>query len=449
MKETKILLTEKEIPTHWYNIQADMPNPLQPPLSPATGKPATPDELGAIFPEEIIKQEASTERFIEIPEEVRSLYALWRPTPVYRAYRLERALDTPARIYFKHEGVSPAGSHKLNTAIPQAYYNKMQGIKRLATETGAGQWGTALSMACKFFGIDCTVYMVKISYNQKPYRRSMMELFGAEVFASPSDKTEAGREVLKKDPDSNGSLGIAISEAVEDAAKNPDTNYSLGSVLNHVVLHQTVIGLEAKKQMEKAGYYPEVVIACSGGGSNFGGLAMPFVQDKIKEGKKTRIVAAEPAACPSLTKGKFTYDYGDVAHLTPKMMMYTLGSDFMPPGIHAGGLRYHGSSPIQSQLLHDGLIEAVAYEQQDVFEAAVLFAQSEGIVPAPESSHAVKAAIDEALKAREAGESKTILFGLSGHGYFDMTAFDSFLSGKLQNSRLPEDAIKKALNKLS
>ncbi|HQA60447.1 MAG: TrpB-like pyridoxal phosphate-dependent enzyme [Tepidanaerobacteraceae bacterium] len=449
MKETKILLTEKEIPTHWYNIQADMPNPLQPPLSPATGKPATPDELGAIFPEEIIKQEASTERFIEIPEEVRSLYALWRPTPVYRAYRLERALDTPARIYFKHEGVSPAGSHKLNTAIPQAYYNKMQGIKRLATETGAGQWGTALSMACKFFGIDCTVYMVKISYNQKPYRRSMMELFGAEVFASPSDKTEAGREVLKKDPDSNGSLGIAISEAVEDAAKNPDTNYSLGSVLNHVVLHQTVIGLEAKKQMEKAGYYPEVVIACSGGGSNFGGLAMPFVQDKIKEGKKTRIVAAEPAACPSLTKGKFTYDYGDVAHLTPKMMMYTLGSDFMPPGIHAGGLRYHGSSPIQSQLLHDGLIEAVAYEQQDVFEAAVLFAQSEGIVPAPESSHAVKAAIDEALKAREAGESKTILFGLSGHGYFDMTAFDSFLSGKLQNSRLPEDAIKKALDKLS
>ena len=449
MKETKILLTEKEIPTHWYNIQADMPNPLQPPLSPATGKPATPDELGAIFPEEIIKQEASTERFIEIPEEVRSLYALWRPTPVYRAYRLERALDTPARIYFKHEGVSPAGSHKLNTAIPQAYYNKMQGIKRLATETGAGQWGTALSMACKFFGIDCTVYMVKISYNQKPYRRSMMELFGAEVFASPSDKTEAGREVLKKDPESNGSLGIAISEAVEDAAKNPDTNYSLGSVLNHVVLHQTVIGLEAKKQMEKAGYYPEVVIACSGGGSNFGGLAMPFVQDKIKEGKKTRIVAAEPAACPSLTKGKFTYDYGDVAHLTPKMMMYTLGSDFMPPGIHAGGLRYHGSSPIQSQLLHDGLIEAVAYEQQDVFEAAVLFAQSEGIVPAPESSHAVKAAIDEALKAREAGESKTILFGLSGHGYFDMTAFDSFLSGKLQNSRLPEDAIKKALDKLS
>ena len=449
MNETKILLTEKEIPTHWYNIQADMPNPLKPPLNPVTKKPAAPDELGAIFPQEIIKQEMSTERFIEIPEEVRKLYALWRPSPVYRAHRLEKALDTPAKIYFKYEGVSPAGSHKLNTAIPQAYYNKKQGIKRLTTETGAGQWGTALSMACKFFGLECTVYMVKISYNQKPYRRSMMQLFGAEVFASPSDKTHAGREVLKKDPDSNGSLGIAISEAVEDAAKNSDTNYALGSVLNHVVLHQTVIGLEAKKQMEKAGYYPDVVIACSGGGSNFSGIAMPFVQDKIKEGKKTRIVAAEPAACPSLTKGKFTYDYGDTAHLTPMMMMYTLGSDFMPPGIHAGGLRYHGSSPIQSQLLHDGLIEAVAYEQPDVFEAAVLFAQNEGIVPAPESSHAIKAAIDEAIKAREAGESRTILFCLSGHGYFDMTAYDIYLSGKLQNSSLPDDIINKALEKLS
>jgi len=449
MKETKILLTEKEIPTHWYNIQADMPNPLKPPLSPATAKPATPDELGAIFPEEIIKQEVSTERFIEVPEEVRRLYALWRPSPVIRAHRLEKALDTPAKIYFKYEGVSPAGSHKLNTAIPQAYYNKKQGIKRLSTETGAGQWGTALSMACNFFGMECTVYMVKISYNQKPYRRSMMQLFGAEVFASPSDKTDAGREVLKKDPDSNGSLGIAISEAVEDAVKNNDTNYALGSVLNHVVLHQTVIGLEAKKQMEKSGYYPDVVIACSGGGSNFGGLAMPFVHDKIREGKKTRIVAVEPAACPSLTKGKFTYDYGDVAHLTPRMMMYTLGSDFMPPGIHAGGLRYHGSSPIQSQLLHDGLIEAVACEQQDIFEAAMLFAQSEGIVPAPESSHAVKAAIDEAVKARESGENRTILFGLSGHGYFDMTAYDNYLSGKLQNSSLSDEVINKSLEKLS
>ncbi|HHV19789.1 MAG TPA: TrpB-like pyridoxal phosphate-dependent enzyme [Thermoanaerobacterales bacterium] len=449
MKETKILLTEREIPTHWYNIQADIPNPLKPPLSPATGKPATPDELGAIFPEEIIKQETGTQRFVEIPEEVRRLYGLWRPSPVYRAHRLEKALDTPARIYFKYEGTSPAGSHKLNTAIPQAYYNKQQGIKRLATETGAGQWGTALSMACKFFDMECTVYMVKISYNQKPYRRSMMQLFGAEVFASPSDKTDAGRAVLEKDPESNGSLGIAISEAVEDAVKNSDTNYALGSVLNHVVLHQTVIGLEAKKQMEKAGYYPDVVIACSGGGSNFGGIAMPFVQDKIKEGKKTRIVAAEPAACPSLTKGKFTYDYGDVAHLTPMMMMYTLGSDFMPPGIHAGGLRYHGSSPIQSQLLHDGIIEAAAFEQQDIFEAAVLFAQSEGIVPAPESSHAIKAAVDEAINAKESGEKKTILFGLSGHGYFDMAAYDNYLSGQMQNSSLPEDVLDKALEKLS
>jgi tryptophan synthase beta chain len=449
MKETKILLTEREIPTHWYNIQADMPNPLKPPLSPATGKPATPNELGAIFPEEVIKQEASTQRFIEIPEDVRKLYGLWRPSPVFRAHRLEKALDTPARIYFKYEGVSPAGSHKLNTAIPQAYYNKQQGIKRLATETGAGQWGTALSMACKFFDMECTVYMVRISYHQKPYRRSMMQLFGAEVFASPSDKTDAGRVVLEKDPDSNGSLGIAISEAVEDAVKKSDTNYALGSVLNHVVLHQTVIGLEAKKQMEKAGYYPDVVIACSGGGSNFGGLAMPFVHDKIKEGKKTRIVAAEPAACPSLTRGKFTYDYGDVAHLTPMMMMYTLGSDFMPPGIHAGGLRYHGSSPIQSQLLHDGLIEAIAFEQQDIFEAAMLFAQSEGIVPAPESAHAIKAAVDEAIKARESGEVSTILFGLSGHGYFDMAAYDSYLSGQMQNSSLPEDIINKALEKLS
>lgn len=448
MEDTKILLEESEMPTSWYNIQADMTNPLRPSLSPVTGEPATPEELGAIFPEEIIKQEVSTERFIEIPEEVRQLYRLWRPSPVYRAHRLEKALDTPARIYFKYEGVSPAGSHKLNTAIPQAYYNKKQGIKRLATETGAGQWGTALSMACKFFDMECSVYMVKVSYEQKPYRRSIMQLFGAEVFASPTDKTDAGRAVLKEHPDSLGSLGIAISEAVEDAVKNPDTNYALGSVLNHVVLHQTVIGLEAKKQMEKAGYYPDVVIACSGGGSNFGGIAMPFVHDKIKDGKKTRIIAAEPAACPSLTKGKFTYDYGDVAHLTPKMLMYTLGSDFMPPGIHAGGLRYHGASPIQSQLLNDGLIEAVAYDQQDIFEAAMLFAQNEGIVPAPESAHAIKTAIDEALKAKESGEKKTILFNLSGHGYFDMASYDNYLSGKLQNSSLPDEVLQEALSKL-
>jgi tryptophan synthase beta chain len=447
--ERKIMLSEKEIPTHWYNIQADMPNLPKPPLNPATGKPVAPDDLKAIFPMELIKQEMSQERWIEIPEEVRELYRLWRPSPLIRAYRLEKALDTPARIFYKYEGVSPAGSHKLNTAVPQAYYNKKEGIKRLATETGAGQWGSALAMACSFFGMECTVYMVKVSYHQKPYRRSMMQLFGARVIASPSDKTEAGRAVLAKDPDSPGSLGIAISEAVEDAAFHGDTNYALGSVLNHVLLHQTVIGLEARKQMEKAGFYPDVVIACSGGGSNFGGIAMPFVHDKIKEGKKTRIMAVEPAACPSLTRGKFTYDFGDVAHLTPKMMMYTLGSDFVPPGIHAGGLRYHGASPLQSQLLHDGLIEARAYEQKSVFEAAVLFAQSEGIVPAPESAHAVKAAVDEALSAREAGESRTILFNLSGHGHFDMAAYDSYLSGNLQDSSLPEETIKKILEKLT
>lgn len=448
MDEVKILLTENEMPTHWYNIQADMPNPLQPPISPRTGEIMAPEELKVIFPETLLKQEMTAERFIEIPDEVREIYRLWRPSPLIRARRLEKALDTPARIYFKHEGVSPAGSHKLNTAVPQAYYNKKAGIKRLATETGAGQWGSALAMASNFFGLECTVYMVKVSFQQKPYRRSMMQVFGSEVIPSPSDRTESGRAVLAKDPDSTGSLGIAISEAVEDAVKHDDTNYALGSVLNHVVLHQTVIGQEAKKQMEKAGYYPDVVIACSGGGSNFGGIAMPFVHDKIKDGKKTRIMAVEPTACPSLTKGKFTYDYGDVAHFTPKMMMYTLGNEFVPPGIHAGGLRYHGASPIQSQLLHDGLIEAKAYGQLAVFEAAKLFARSEGIIPAPESSHAIRAAIDEALAAKEAGEARTILFNLSGHGHFDMTAYDAYLSGKLTDSSLPEETLKELINAL-
>lgn len=448
MDEIKILLTEKEMPTHWYNIQADMPNPLQPPISPRTGEVMAPEELKVIFPEALLKQEMSRERFVEIPDEVREIYRLWRPSPLFRARRLEKALDTPARIYYKYEGVSPAGSHKLNTAVPQAYYNKKEGIKRLSTETGAGQWGSALAMACSFFGLECTVYMVKVSFQQKPYRRSMMQVFGAEIIPSPSEKTESGRAVLAKDPNSTGSLGIAISEAVEDAATHDDTNYALGSVLNHVVLHQTVIGLEAKKQMEKAGYYPDVVIACSGGGSNFSGLAMPFVHDKIKEGKNTRIMAVEPTACPSLTRGKFTYDYGDTAHLTPKMMMYTLGSEFVPPGIHAGGLRYHGASPIQSQLLHDGLIEAKAYGQLSVFEAAKMFAQNEGIIPAPESSHAIRAAIDEALAAKEAGEARTILFNLSGHGHFDMSAYDAYLSGKLTDSSLPEDTLKELINAL-
>ncbi|MDK2990770.1 MAG: tryptophan synthase beta chain [Clostridiales bacterium] len=448
MSDIKILLDENEIPTHWYNIQADLPNAIKPPLNPKTGQPAGPEDLSVIFPIELLKQEMSVERWIEIPEEVRELYRLWRPSPLYRAQRLEKALDTPAKIYYKYEGASPAGSHKLNTAIPQAYYNKKAGIKRLATETGAGQWGSALAMACNFFGMECTVYMVKVSYQQKPYRRSMMQLFGASVIPSPSDKTQAGRDVLAKNPNSMGSLGVAISEAVEDAINHGDTNYALGSVLNHVVLHQTVIGLEAKKQMEKAGYYPDVIIACSGGGSNFGGIAMPFVYDKIKEGKNTRIMAVEPTACPSLTKGRFAYDYGDVAKLTPMMMMYTVGHDFMPPGIHAGGLRYHGASPLESQLMHDGLIEAKAYDQREVFDAAKLFAQNEGIIPAPESSHAIKAAIDEALAAREAGKSRTILFNLSGHGYFDMGAYDAYLSGRLQDSSLSEDELVRALEAL-
>lgn len=449
MEDVRILLSEREMPTHWYNVQADMPNPLRPPLNPRTGEIMAPEELKVIFPEALLEQEMTREPYIEIPEEVRELYRLWRPSPLVRARRLEKMLDTPARIYYKYEGASPAGSHKLNTAIPQAYYNKQAGIKRLATETGAGQWGTALAMAANFFGLKCTVYMVKVSYRQKPYRRSLMQVFGAEVYASPTDKTEAGRAVLAKDPDSPGSLGIAISEAVEDAVTHPDTNYALGSVLNHVVLHQTVIGLEAMKQMEKAGHYPDTVIACSGGGSNFCGLALPFVRDKIREGKRTRIVAVEPTACPSLTKGKFTYDFGDEAHLTPRMMMYTLGSDFVPPGIHAGGLRYHGASPIQSQLLHDGLIEAKAYGQLAVFEAAVMFARAEGIVPAPESAHAIRAAIDEALAAREAGERRTILFNLSGHGFLDLSAYDAYLAGELQDSSLDDAALAEILAKLS
>lgn len=448
MEDVRILLSEQELPTHWYNVQADLPNPLQPPLNPRTGEVMTPDELKAIFPEALLQQEMASEPEIEIPDEVRELYRLWRPSPLVRARRLEKALDTPARIYYKYEGVSPAGSHKLNTAIPQAYYNKKAGIKRLATETGAGQWGTALAMAANFFGLECTVYMVKVSYQQKPYRRSLMQIFGAEVYASPTDKTESGRAVLARDPDSPGSLGIAISEAVEDAVQHPDTNYSLGSVLNHVVLHQTIIGLEAQKQLEKAGDYPDIVIACSGGGSNFCGIALPFVRDKIRAGKRTRILAVEPTACPSLTKGKFTYDFGDEAHLTPRMMMYTLGSDFVPPGIHAGGLRYHGASPIESRLLHDGFIEAKAYGQLAVFEAAVLFARAEGIVPAPESSHAIRAAVDEALAAREAGVARTILFNLSGHGLLDLSAYDAYLGGRLQDAGLDDATLDAILAKL-
>lgn len=447
MSDTKIILSDRDIPQQWYNIMADMPNLPKPPLNPQTKKPVGPDELKAIFPMALIEQEVSTERWIDIPEEVLKVYTLWRPTPLYRAKRLEEALGTPARIYYKYEGVSPAGSHKPNTAVAQAYYNKKEGVKRLTTETGAGQWGSALALAGALFGLDVTVYMVKVSYHQKPYRRVAMETWGAEVFASPTDRTQAGRKILAEDPDSPGSLGIAISEAVEDAATHEDTNYSLGSVLNHVLLHQTVIGLEARRQMELAGDYPDVVIGCCGGGSNLAGLSFPFLYDKIN-GKDLRVVAVEPASCPTLTKGEFRYDFGDTVGLTPLLKMYTLGHDFVPPGIHAGGLRYHGDAPLVCQLYHDGLIEATAYPQTAVFEAALLFARSEGIIPAPESSHAIKAAIDEALKAKEEAKEKVILFNLSGHGNFDLQAYADYLEGKLHDYEYPEEKVKEALAKL-
>ena len=428
--QRKITLEEHEIPTAFYNILADLPRKPDPPLHPATMKPVGPDDLAAIFPLELIKQEVTAERYVEIPDEVRDAYMSFRPTPLIRALNLERALDTPAQIYYKYEGVSPAGSHKLNTALAQAYYNKQAGIKRLATETGAGQWGSALSLACSVFGLRCKVYMVRVSFEQKPHRRSVIRTWGSEIVPSPSRDTNAGRAVLEKDPSSPGSLGIAISEAVEDAATHDDTNYSLGSVLNHVLLHQTIIGQEAKRQLEKADVYPDVVIGCVGGGSNFGGLVLPFIKDRL-EGKKLRAVAVEPASCPSLTKGEYRYDFGDTAGMTPLLPMYTLGHDFVPPSIHAGGLRYHGMAPIISRMYLDGLIEAQAYPQEGVFEAAVTFARSEGIIPAPESSHAIKAVISEALLAREEGSRKVILFNLSGHGHFDMSAYDAYFAGKL------------------
>lgn len=447
-EEYKIVLPEKEMPSQWYNIQADMPNLPPPPLNPVTREPIGPQDLAAIFPAALIEQEVSRERWIDIPGPVLDIYRLWRPTPLYRARRLELALDTPAQIYYKYEGVSPAGSHKPNTAVAQAYYNKAAGIKRLTTETGAGQWGSALSLACCFFGLECTVYMVRISYNQKPYRRSFMEVYGAEVVPSPSDRTKAGREVLSKDPDCLGSLGIAISEAVEDAASRPDTNYSLGSVLNHVCLHQTIIGLEAKAQLAKLDLYPDVVIGCCGGGSNFSGLVFPFLQDKITKQVPVRGIAVEPKACPTLTKGKLAYDYGDTAGLTPLLYMYTLGHQFIPPGIHAGGLRYHGDAPLLCQLYRDGLIEALAVGQREVFAAAVLFARQEGILPAPESAHAVKVAIDEALACKESGEKKVILFGLSGHGHFDLAAYDAYLSGQLEDVEYTEEELQRSLASL-
>lgn len=446
-KQVKVLLPEKDMPRQWYNIMADMSTLPKPGLSPVTKKPLTPEDLLPIFPMDIILQEVSTDRWIDIPEEVLDIYRLWRPSPLYRARRLEEALGTPARIYYKHEGVSPAGSHKPNTAIPQAYYNKKAGIKRLSTETGAGQWGSALSLACGYFGLECTVYMVKVSYHQKPYRRSLMQVWGAEVIASPSDRTSSGRQILEEDPDCLGSLGIAISEAVEDAVARKDTNYSLGSVLNHVLLHQTVIGLETKKQFELIDDYPDVVVGCCGGGSNFGGLAFPFLADKYA-GKELRAVAVEPTACPTLTRGHFAYDFGDSAQLSPIVSMYTLGHDFVPAGIHAGGLRYHGASSLVSQLVHDGIVEAKAVGQQGVFESALLFARTEGILPAPESAHAIKAAVDEALMAKEAGEQRTILFGLSGHGHFDLTAYDEFLAGRLVDVEYPQEKIDEALKSL-
>ncbi|HEC97385.1 MAG TPA: TrpB-like pyridoxal phosphate-dependent enzyme [Nitrospirae bacterium] len=447
MRDTKIVLSDSEIPSKWYNIMADMPNLPGPPLHPATKQPIGPDDLAAIFPMSLIEQEVSTERWIDIPEEVLRTYALWRPSPLYRARRLEEALGTPAKIYYKYEGVSPAGSHKPNTAIPQVYYNREAGIKRIATETGAGQWGSAMALAGSLFGVEVTVYMVKVSYNQKPYRRIAMETWGATVHASPTDITQAGKQILEADPDSPGSLGIAISEAVEDAASRSDTNYALGSVLNHVLLHQTVIGLEAKRQFELIGDYPDIIIGCCGGGSNLAGVSFPFLRDKIN-GKELRVMAVEPESCPTLTKGEFRYDFGDTAGLTPLSMMYTLGHDFMPPGIHAGGLRYHGDAPLLCQLYHDGLIEAKAYPQTTVFEAALQFSRTEGIIPAPETAHAIRAAIDEALLCREEGKEKTLLFNLSGHGYLDLQAYADYLAGKLTDYEYPEEKIKEALSKL-
>ena len=432
-QKTRFDLEQADIPSAWYNLNADFPEPPPPPLHPGTKEPLPPAALEAIFPKNLIEQEISAEKWIEIPEPVRDIYALWRPTPLLRAVRLEKALNTPAHIYYKYEGVSPAGSHKVNTAVPQAYYNKIAGTKRLATETGAGQWGASLAFACSLIGLECNVYMVKVSYDQKPYRRMLMHTWGATVHASPSDQTEYGRKLQAEDPHCPGSLGIAISEAIEDTVKTPNTKYSLGSVLNHVCLHQSVIGEETIKQMEKAGEEPDVIFACCGGGSNFAGLAFPFIRKKIREGKKYRIVGVEPSACPSLTQGELRYDFGDTAETTPLLKMFTLGHKFMPPSIHAGGLRYHGMSPMVSHALKLGLIEAEAYHQTKVFEAAILFARNEGIIPAPESAHAIAAVVDEAIKAREEGKKRVLLFNLSGHGLLDLSSFESYLHGKIQD----------------
>ena len=444
-EQAKYLMGEDRIPRAWYNIMADLPSPPPPVLHPGTGQPVGPSDLAPLFPMALIGQEVSQERHIEIPGPVRDVYRMWRPTPLHRARRLEKALGTGARIFYKYEGVSPAGSHKPNTAVAQAFYNKEQGVAKLSTETGAGQWGSALAFAGALFGLEVKVYMVKVSYNQKPYRRALMETYGAKCVPSPSNETDSGRAILKSHPDSPGSLGIAISEAVEVAAKNADTKYSLGSVLNHVLMHQTVIGQEAIEQMEQADAYPDVVIGCAGGGSNFAGIAFPFIGKKLCDKRDVRAIAVEPAACPSMTRGKYAFDFGDTGRLTPLVKMHTLGSEFIPPGFHAGGLRYHGMAPLVSHLKELGLIEARAYHQNPCFEAGVMFARSEGIVPAPESTHAVRAAVDEALKARQEGKSPTILFNLSGHGHFDMQAYSEYFAGKLEDQDYDPKALEQSL----
>jgi len=441
----RLILPESRIPTSWYNITADLPAPVPPPLHPVTHQPVGPADLAPLFPMALIMQEVSPERYIPIPEELRDMYRLWRPTPLVRAVRLEEALDTPAHIYYKNESVSPSGSHKLNTALAQAYYNKLEGVKKISTETGAGQWGSALSIAGAAFGIDVDVFMVKVSYYQKPYRRSVMQTYGASITPSPSERTQAGRAILAKNPESRGSLGIAISEAVEVAVSDPATRYSLGSVLNHVLLHQTVIGQEALDGMAEIGEYPDVVIGCVGGGSNYAGLAFPFLHRTLTEGKQTRFLAIEPASCPTLTRGPYAYDFGDTAGMAPLVKMHTLGHDFVPPGIHAGGLRYHGMAPLISALVKTGHIEPRAYEQKPCFEAATLFARAEGIIPAPETSHAIRAAVDEALAAKETGEKKVILFNFSGHGHFDMAAYDAYLAGDLENHKMSEEDLQESL----
>ena len=442
--ENKIILSEKEMPQAWYNVLPDLPKPLPPVLNPATKKPVTPEDLLPIFPMSLIQQEFSPERWIEIPDDIRKVYALYRPTPLRRARNLEKAIGTKARIYFKDESVSPPGSHKPNTAIAQAYYNKIEGVKRLTTETGAGQWGSALAFGCKMFGLECLIFMVKISYQQKPYRRLLAQTWGATMYPSPSDKTEFGRKVLAEDPDCLGSLGIAISEAIEVAAKNEDTKYSLGSVLNHVLLHQTIVGLETKKQLEMIGEEPDVLVGCVGGGSNFGGFFLPFVPDKLK-GKNIKILAVEPTACPTLTKGLYKYDFGDTACTTPLLKMFTLGHDFIPPGIHAGGLRYHGDAPLLCHLVNLGIVEAEAFHQTECFESAILFAQTEGFLPAPETAHAIRATIKE---AENAPEGKVIVYNHSGHGHFDLSAYEAYFKGELKDYEYPEEKIKESLEKL-